>query len=89
MVAYSFGVLIALEVAVLLEQLGHHGEIICIDGGPDLLKKLTSILTSSNDSDSLLQTGLICHMLSMYDYRHEIVDKIQVQDTLFSYFERV
>lgn len=40
LIAYSFGVLIALEVTYLLEKGGHKGEIAIIDGGTQLVDKL-------------------------------------------------
>ncbi|XP_055905959.1 fatty acid synthase-like [Eupeodes corollae] len=40
LVGYSYGAIIASKVAYLLEQLGHQGKVVVIDGSPSVLSKL-------------------------------------------------
>lgn len=49
MVAHSFGGLIAIELAKLLEQNGLSGEVIIADGAVSLFKKLLKVLMHNTD----------------------------------------
>lgn len=40
LVGYSFGAMVAIEIAKLLEKTGLKGQIVLIDGAPTFLKKL-------------------------------------------------
>lgn len=40
LVGYSFGAMVAIEIAKLLEETGLRGQIVLIDGAPTFLKKL-------------------------------------------------
>lgn len=87
-VAYSYGVLIAIEVVSILESLGYYGKIVCIDGAPELLKKLIGIV-SDTGSDDLLQTGMVCHLMALYEYRQEIIEKYKVRHLLVEQCKRL
>ncbi|XP_060532677.1 fatty acid synthase-like isoform X2 [Cylas formicarius] len=63
-VAYSFGVLVGLQVVHVLEQAGYQGRLICIDGSPELMRKLVQMLDA--DSDEKLQNSLLIHITMLY-----------------------
>lgn len=46
-VGYSFGSIVAIEVARILESLGMKGKLILIDGAPDFLKKIIILLNQN------------------------------------------
>lgn len=54
LVGHSFGALIALRVASLLEKLGKYGHVISIDGSPTFLKRLAGGLVESKSVDHQL-----------------------------------
>lgn len=59
MVGYSFGALIALEIAAKLEARGMRGQIVLIDGAPIFLKKLVIDQMPQTHSDEAVQQVLI------------------------------
>ncbi|VEN61337.1 unnamed protein product [Callosobruchus maculatus] len=66
LVAYSYGTVIALEVAHALEALGYApGTVVLIDGSPTMM---TELLKQEMDvgEDHIFQTLLICHLMSFY-----------------------
>lgn len=72
LVCYSFGGVVALEVAALLEEKGYLGTIICIDSAPDYLKGLTKMLEV--ESDDKFQVSLLVHLMSM-QVSYEVISK--------------
>lgn len=64
-VGYSFGSLIAIRLAQLLEQAGITGRIILIDGAPVYLKRLEAAITKSTSKDENSEDVLI--MLAFYN----------------------
>lgn len=56
--AHSLGTVVALEVASLLEKLGHQGKIFLIDGSPLLLKMLEGLSSASNRENFVLENAL-------------------------------
>lgn len=57
LVGYSFGSIITLEIARILEGLGMHGKVMLIDGSPHFLKKLLHYL-NGNDIATLSDTDI-------------------------------
>lgn len=58
-VAHSFGSLIAIELARRLESHGLHGELILIDGTPDLVKAMMTQGKPVSNGDSLQNRTLL------------------------------
>ncbi|CAG9769092.1 unnamed protein product [Ceutorhynchus assimilis] len=81
-VCYSYGGSVALETVNLLEQKGYSGTLICIDGAPNYLKALASILEA--DVDEKLQISLIVHMVTLqhpYEVISKQIDSLLKRDT--------
>ena len=51
LVAYSYGCTVALEIARKLESKGMTGQMVFIDGSPDMLKFIVDQQLVSNDDD--------------------------------------
>lgn len=64
-VGYSFGTLIAIELARLLEANGFSGQLILIDGAPDLIKSYINQFMDYTLSEEL-QDVVLLGLLSMY-----------------------
>jgi len=60
LLGYSFGGLLALELALKLEAEGREGKLYLIDSAPDCLKTMLTQSMASNEDE--LQTSLICAM---------------------------
>ncbi|XP_037954847.1 fatty acid synthase isoform X2 [Teleopsis dalmanni] len=58
-IGYSFGTLIAIELAAMLEKAGYRGQILLIDGAPHFLKKLTLARIGETISDNDLYNIII------------------------------
>lgn len=56
--AHSLGTVVALEVASLLEKLGHQGKIVLIDGSPFFLKMLEGLFLAKNRENVVLENAL-------------------------------
>jgi len=52
------GTVVALEVASLLEKLGHQGKIVLIDGSPFLMKMLEGVTSVRNRENFALENAL-------------------------------
>ena len=63
LVGYSFGALLTIELARMLEKKGMSGKIILIDGAPVFLQKLASGQIQSSFSDDAIQTILVIAIL--------------------------
>lgn len=59
MIGYSFGSLICLELASVLEKTGKKGQIILIDGAPMFLNKLVSIFDDEEELQNYLLSTII------------------------------
>jgi len=68
-VGYSFGSLIAIELARLLEVENFTGRLILIDGAPDQLKFIVKQMFDVN-SQHELENALLINLLEMY-YRFD------------------
>lgn len=76
-VGYSFGSLIALELAKLLENRGLRGKVLLIDGAPTFLKKLVVDQMPVAQSDEAVQNVLINGIMRTV-YPEEKVDVMQI-----------
>ncbi|XP_018336345.1 fatty acid synthase-like [Agrilus planipennis] len=65
LIAYSFGSMVAMELAGLLEKEGRIGKIIMIDGSPDLLLAMAKQQLNT-DSEAEFETSLLCAIMSFY-----------------------
>ena len=57
LLGYSFGGLLALELALQLEAEGHEGKLYLVDTGPDFVKTMVSQVMGRNEEE--VQTSLI------------------------------
>lgn len=66
LLGYSFGSLIAVKIASMLEKRGQVGHVILIDGSPAYLKRLAQGLTKTKttDDDNLLIMVMFRHLCS-------------------------
>lgn len=64
-IGYSFGSLIAIRLAQLLEQTGAVGRVLLIDGAPVYLKRLEAAITKSTSKDENIEDVLI--MLAFFN----------------------
>jgi fatty acid synthase, animal type len=76
-IRYSFGALITIEIAKLLEKRGLRGQILLIDGAPTFLKKLVVDQMPTAQSDEGVQTVLINGIMRTV-YPEEKVDVVQI-----------
>ena len=63
LLGYSFGGLLALELALQLEAEGREGKLYLVDSAPDFLKAMLTQSMGSNEDD--FQTSLICAMFTL------------------------
>lgn len=64
-IGYSFGSLVAIRLAQLLEKTGAIGRVVLIDGAPVYLKRLESAITKSTSKDGNIEDVLI--MLAFFN----------------------
>jgi len=53
LLGYSFGGTITLECALMLEQCGHEGEVILVDGAPAVMKSIAGTQIKDGDTQEL------------------------------------
>ena len=63
LLGYSFGGLLALELALKLEAEGHEGKLYLVDSAPDYLKAMLTQSVGNNEDE--FQTGLICTLFTL------------------------
>lgn len=79
-IGYSFGAIVALQLAQMLENNGRRGRVLLIDGSPIYLKKMfTNMLPSTAIKDSQLEDVLItlqyfgmCDATRPYDFMDQL-----------------
>lgn len=76
-VGYSFGALIALDLAKALEANGMKGRIVLIDGAPAFLRKLVVDQMPTADLDEGVQAVLIMGIIRMV-FPEEKIDTLQI-----------
>ncbi|XP_077295535.1 fatty acid synthase-like [Arctopsyche grandis] len=64
LLGYSFGVLIALEVANILEKEGYIGCLFCVDGSPDVLTKMSKANLDTSKMN-IMQDTYLCHIMDL------------------------
>lgn len=77
LVGYSFGALITLELAKLLEDSGLRGQIVLVDGAPAFLKKLVVDQMPTTHSDEAVQNVLISGIMRTI-FPEEKVDVMEI-----------
>lgn len=83
LVGYSFGALVTLEIARLLELSGMNGQVVLIDGAPPFLKHLVVDQMPDNFTDEALQLLLIINLIRMIfpDEHIDIIKAITASET--------
>jgi thioesterase domain-containing protein len=61
---YSFGGLLALELALKLEEEGREGKLYLLDSSPDVMKMLAE--QSDGSSDNQFEINVICTSIKQY-----------------------
>ncbi|XP_055643690.1 fatty acid synthase-like [Toxorhynchites rutilus septentrionalis] len=74
-VAYSFGTLLALEIAKRLQGTQQTGKLILLDGAPNFLRKLSAAHIGENPSDEIIQKVLLAAIVAIVfpDHIHETI----------------
>lgn len=73
---YSFGAVVATELAYLLEKNGKRGRMVFIDGAPEYITQTLQKLIPYAD-ENLFQTMLLCVSISRY-IPYKTIQKHQV-----------
>jgi fatty acid synthase len=79
LLGYSFGALLALELALELEVEGREGHLYLVDGAPGFMKALVEH-TSGND-EKQLETNLICtifNIIAPHEATSAAVSKVRI-----------
>ncbi|KAG6446749.1 hypothetical protein O3G_MSEX004583 [Manduca sexta] len=89
LLGYSFGSLLALELAAKLESEGFKGHVFCLDGAPEFLYAiLTMTITFKNDVQ--LQNSLLCHTIDIVSPNNNITPVLMEKlNEIESYEEKV
>lgn len=84
LVGYSFGSLITMEIARILENDGMNGTVVLIDGSPTFLKQLAISFLGTNTSDEQIYLLLIVSFVRMIfpEDNEDIIRVITSCDTL-------
>ncbi|KOB69211.1 Uncharacterized protein OBRU01_17234 [Operophtera brumata] len=65
LLGFETGVLVALELAAILEQYGQTGTVFCIGDGPEEVKSLIKEQLREYKNEDTLQIGLVQHMFTL------------------------
>lgn len=87
LVGHSFGTLITLKIASLLEKLGKTGHLILIDGSPAYLKRLAQGLARTAQVDNQVEDLLVMVMFNHFcssDLREPFIGKLAVCESWHS-----
>lgn len=68
MVGYSFGSIIAIELARRLEVMNFKGRLVLIDGAPEQIR-MTNKYYLPNSSDVELQINILITIMEIYDIK--------------------
>ncbi|CAK1541813.1 unnamed protein product [Leptosia nina] len=89
LLGYSFGTILALTLAARLESEGHNGSVFLVDGSPDFLYALVTLLINFKN-EVLLQNSLICHCIDLVAPNNDVTSTLMKKLTeIESYEERV
>ena len=86
LLGYSFGALLALELALKLEAEGREGKLYLVDSAPDFLKALLTQSMASNEDE--FQTSVICALFILtasHEATPEAVSKVYHEKSFKSY----
>lgn len=84
---HSYGTLIALRIASMLEKLGKTGHIVLVDGSPEYLQRLAKGLRRAAQAKDNLENDLIMVIVTHFcksEHFDEISNKIATHDNLAS-----
>jgi len=87
-VGYSFGAMVAIEVAKLLEETGLRGQIVLIDGAPTFLKKLVVDQMPTPHTDDAVQMVLISGIIRTI-FPEESIDVSQIMKNYPTWESRI
>lgn len=77
LIGYSFGSLLTLEVAKLLESAGKNGSVTIIDGSPQFIHKVASLAVPENTDDNIQSIIILtCLRLLFPDEFHDIAKQV-------------
>lgn len=77
LIGYSFGSLLTLEVAKLLESKGKKGSVTFIDGSPQFIHKVANLVVPDGNDESIQAIILLtCSRLLFPDEHNEIVKRV-------------
>jgi len=89
LLGYSFGGLLALELALKLEAEGHEGKLYLVDSAPDYLNAMLTQNMGSNENE--IQTSVICTLFSLispHEATSAAVSKVYHERNVKSYDHR-
>ncbi|XP_031348358.1 fatty acid synthase-like [Photinus pyralis] len=90
LVAYSYGCVVALELASILEVRGLIGKVILIDGAPEMLKNLIKLqYPSEHESEAFLETAILFNLITSYAPMEATVELRETVRQLRTLKERV
>lgn len=82
LVGYSFGSLLTMEIAKLLEMSGKKGSVTFIDGSPQFIHKVANLVVPGGDDESIQSIILLtCSRLLFPDEHNEIVKRVFTHQT--------
>ncbi|XP_077296458.1 fatty acid synthase-like [Arctopsyche grandis] len=64
LMGYSFGAMVAIEIAKILEKEGHIGRIFCVDGSPEVLGKMVKANLDTSKIN-VMQDTYLCHIMDL------------------------
>lgn len=83
LIAHSFGSLLALKIAKILEENGRNcGEIIQLDGSPQYIHRLAHKMFSNQENDEKLRNGI---SMVLFEIFHKFVDEATVKEAFLSH----
>ncbi|XP_052751905.1 fatty acid synthase-like [Galleria mellonella] len=89
LLAYSFGTVLALNLAAKLESQGITGTLFCLDGAPNFLQSLVNTLMNF-ENDFQLQNSLICKTIDIVSPNNEVTDTLMEKlSKIEDYDERI
>ncbi|XP_055377654.1 fatty acid synthase-like [Condylostylus longicornis] len=87
-VAYSFGSMLAIELASMLEKHNYKGKILIIDGAPHFMKQLLKNTDNSEMSDAEIFDQVLSIILSQFD--NQPLDKLLTEfSNIVTYNEKL
>lgn len=88
LVGYSFGSLITLETARLLEESGMTGNVLLLDGSPKFLSQLTEKSMPANFDDKFLENAVLTILIKSF-MPEKLEENMRVLVQLDTYEEKL